>query len=53
VDYYIERAESLDELEERVKKMLNQGWTPQGGIAVRSYSKGEGCLYIQALTKMK
>lgn len=43
-------ADALKELEEKVKKMCQEGWKPQGGIslAVKDY---DWCYACQAMVK--
>jgi hypothetical protein len=36
MDYDVIVEESLSQLENKVKKMLKEGWKPTGGIAVES-----------------
>lgn len=47
-DIYVHKA--LKELEQKVQKLCQEGWTPQGGIsvAVKNY---DWCFACQAMVK--
>jgi hypothetical protein len=52
MDYTIVKSESLAEFEEAVNDKLEEGWRPQGGLAV-IYIGGNLWFFYQALTKVK
>ena len=55
MQYQILSARSVDELQQKVQAMLEQGWRPTGGIAVSAaYSPAAGTIvreYVQAVVR--
>lgn len=49
--YMILVESDIDDLEDAVKMLMQDGWKPQGGVAVICSDKVEAMRYHQAMTK--
>jgi hypothetical protein len=50
VDYLIVEENSAAGLQEKVQRLINEGWTPQGGLSVATYAAGNWW-YYQAMVR--
>lgn len=50
MNYSIASAGSRIELEHQVRELINDGWAPQGGVAVSCDSSGSTSRFFQAMT---
>ncbi len=50
MDYLVVEAKSAADLQERVRGLIAEGWEPQGGLSVATYSAGNWW-YYQAMVR--
>jgi hypothetical protein len=45
MQYHLVEAQSAEDLERLVQEKINEGWEPQGGVAVATYGVGSWWYY--------